>query len=604
MKIYISPPVRSHWGSLFSHTGITWLALAMFVLFPACTTVRVSTKPQRVTNEGILFAGRLRGIASETLSQDDNETYEGFSKQTVALLKRAEKLHSRGARVAATEHFLEVAIDARKLLVELVEPKKSPAQKALLIVHNAALARFAEYWTIDPRRQQPGPYLFKFGDHTFQMVMDDHTDYKRNFFDRAVAARSIKGRGVLKRVREGYGAAMVGVREQRPEREDEMKFFPPRGMYVAATLVMGDPRHGAGTDAPMVVPLSIKNPALHETVKVAGYTVPLAADFSAPMELLLDGKKELLEGLAGFFKADQRASTSGVFLMEPYDPDRIPVILVHGLVSVPMIWRSMIPDLLSDPEIAKRYQFMVFTYPSGYSIGQSSLLFRESLAALRAKYDPRGKHALSKNAVLIGHSMGGVLSHIMTADFGDRIWDQISDVPLEQTKFSPKAKVKLRELVFFEPDQGVNRVIFIAAPHRGAKMALTNLPNLLSALVKLPGNALSTTTNFFTEPAMLDLKIPHSKRLTSIQSLRPDAPVALAMDKSPYRKGVIYHSIIGDKGKEDTPKSSDGVVEYWSSHQDGAASEIIVPTGHSGSYKDPKASAEIKRILHLHAELK
>ncbi|MCF6312537.1 MAG: alpha/beta hydrolase [Verrucomicrobiales bacterium] len=602
MKKNINVPVPSHWESLISGGGVIWLALVLFL--PACTTVKVSTKPQRVTDEGILSANRLKKIALQTPSQDDDKTYAGFSKQTVDLLKRAKKLDSRGANVDAAEHFLEVAIEARKLLVDLVEPSKSPAQKALFTVHNAALARFAEFWTLDPRRQQPGPYLFDFEDHTFEIVMDKNTDYKRHFFDGAVAARSIKGRGVLKKVREGYGAAMVGIREQRSGREQEMRFFSKRGMYVAGTLVMGDPYHAKGKDAPIVVPLSIKNPALHETVKVGGYTVPLAADFSAPFELLLDGSKELLEGLTGFFKADQRAATSGVFLLEPYDPDRIPVILVHGLVSVPMIWRSMIPDLLSDPEIAKRYQFMVFTYPSSYSIGESALLFRENLAALRAKYDPEGNHALSKDTVLIGHSMGGVLSHLMTADFGDRIWDQVSDVPLEQTKFSPQAKKKLRELAFFEPDPAVNRVIYIAAPHRGAKLALTNLPNLLSNLVKLPGNVLSTTTSFLAEPALRDLKIPMSKKLTSIQSLRPDAPITLAMDKAPYRKGVVYHSIIGDKGKGDSPESSDGVVEYWSSHQEGAASEIIVPTGHGGSYKHPKASAEIKRILHLHAGIK
>jgi hypothetical protein len=45
------------------------------------------------------------------------------------------------------------------------------------------------------------------------------------------------------------------------------------------------------------------------------------------------------------------------------------------------------------------------------------------------------------------------------------------------------------------------------------------------------------------------------------------------------------------------------VVEYWSSHQEGAASEIIVPTGHS-SYKHPDAIAEFKRILREHAGLR
>lgn len=38
------------------------------------------------------------------------------------------------------------------------------------------------------------------------------------------------------------------------------------------------------------------------------------------------------------------------------------------------------------------------------------------------------------------------------------------------------------------------------------------------------------------------------------------------INKHPIAPGVTYHSLVGDRGKCDTPKSSDGVVAYWSSH--------------------------------------
>lgn len=60
-----------------------------------------------------------------------------------------------------------------------------------------------------------------------------------------------------------------------------------------------------------------------------------------------------------------------------------------------------------------------------------------------------------------------------------------------------------------------------------------------------------------------------------------------------------YHSIIGDRGRGDTPDSSDGVVPYWSSHLKGAQSELIVPDSHK-AYKNPQAIEEMKRILELH----
>jgi hypothetical protein len=43
------------------------------------------------------------------------------------------------------------------------------------------------------------------------------------------------------------------------------------------------------------------------------------------------------------------------------------------------------------------------------------------------------------------------------------------------------------------------------------------------------------------------------------------------------QKEDVHHSIIGDRGKGDTPNSSDGVVPYWSSHLATAKSEKIVP---------------------------
>jgi hypothetical protein len=59
---------------------------------------------------------------------------------------------------------------------------------------------------------------------------------------------------------------------------------------------------------------------------------------------------------------------------------------------------------------------------------------------------------------------------------------------------------------------------------------------------------------------------------------------------------VRYDTIIGDRGRGDSPNSSDGVVPYWSSHMNGAESECIVPSGH-GAHQNPQAIAEVLRIL-------
>src|SRR4030095_3245904 len=95
--------------------------------------------------------------------------------------------------------------------------------------------------------------------------------------------------------------------------------------------------------------------------------------------------------------------------------------------------------------------------------------------------------------------------------------------------------------------------------------------------------------------------VRHLKRFPdSIATLDPDNDFVRAINTVPITKGIPYHSIIGDRGRGDSPNSSDGVVPYWSSHLDGAKSEFIAPCGH-GSPLNPQAIAEVHRILRLNA---
>jgi hypothetical protein len=86
---------------------------------------------------------------------------------------------------------------------------------------------------------------------------------------------------------------------------------------------------------------------------------------------------------------------------------------------------------------------------------------------------------------------------------------------------------------------------------------------------------------------------------TSIGSLSPSYPAYTALGESPFRDGLAIHSVIGDRGRGDTPRSSDGVVPYWSSHLDRVESESIVPSNHSVP-ACPEAAVEVKRILRQH----
>jgi len=82
----------------------------------------------------------------------------------------------------------------------------------------------------------------------------------------------------------------------------------------------------------------------------------------------------------------------------------------------------------------------------------------------------------------------------------------------------------------------------------------------------------------------------------SVDTLEPNDRFVQAVDKLPITRGIPYDSIMGDRGRGNTPNSSDGVVPYWSSHLDGAQSELIVDSGHDAQ-TNPEAIKEVDRIL-------
>ena len=89
-----------------------------------------------------------------------------------------------------------------------------------------------------------------------------------------------------------------------------------------------------------------------------------------------------------------------------------------------------------------------------------------------------------------------------------------------------------------------------------------------------------------------------------MDTLAPNNRFVKTINTIPLTPGIPYHVICGDRGKggnkdHTKPVMSDGIVPYWSSHLDGAQSELVVPSGHS-AHQNPQAIAEVKRILKLH----
>jgi len=170
-----------------------------------------------------------------------------------------------------------------------------------------------------------------------------------------------------------------------------------------------------------------------------------------------------------------------------------------------------------------------------------------------------------------------------------------------QTGVSPEAKALLKGALIFNPQHDVARVIFISTPHRGSMIAQGPIGRIASSLVHKPLEFVRLGPEIMhTSVVKNDQGVTQLKRMpNSIDTLSPNDAFVKVMNTLPLARGVPYHSIIGDRGRGDTPNSSDGVVPYWSSHLDGAKSEKIVPSDH-GANQNPEAIAEVIRILKEH----
>jgi pimeloyl-ACP methyl ester carboxylesterase len=291
------------------------------------------------------------------------------------------------------------------------------------------------------------------------------------------------------------------------------------------------------------------------------------------------------------------ADTARLTRLQAYDPKRIPVIFVHGLQDTPASWTPMINALRDDPDIRRRYQFWVYSYPSGYPYPYSAVLFRQELDAVARAFPDR------KGIVLVGHSMGGMISRLMITDVGDKMWLDFFGRPPAQTNLPPESKKLLEQALTFNHRPEVRRVIFMSTPHRGAEMASNWIGRIATKLVKTPFFLASIplrTINAMLIPKEGTAAAP-SRIPTSIDTLSPNNRFVKEINKFPTTPGIPFHTIEGDRGRGDAPNSSDGVVAYWSSHMKGAQSELVVPSNHSSPI-NPQAIAEVRRILKLHHE--
>ncbi len=410
-------------------------------------------------------------------------------------------------------------------------------------------------------------------------------------YDRVFLADSIRQRGLRDEFKiEGKGTPLV-VFAKNPKTTPEEMHYPTGGIALAITAVKEE-RRGK---VPLLKLYDSLDPIV---VRSSTGPHPIAANYTATLAVLYSHAKKVAGSAAGsFLRPDNPRFATGIYMIHPYDPNKVPILFIHGLISSPISWQNLVNDLCADPKILEHYQPWFFLYPTGQPALESAAQLREDLQATQRLFDPKGIAIASHHLVLIAHSMGGLLAHTLVSDSGDALWNAFATRPLNSLSLSAGEKALILEYFFFRHQPAIDRVIFLAVPHRGSRLAAGILGSIGNQLIRHPRTPTQAIKELAAQyPGILN---PYYARVrarggpTSMFSLAPN-PLFDRLADLPIK--VPFHSIIGNRGKDRGLDSSDGVVSYRSSHLEGAESEKIVPAGHN-LLSNPATVAEIKRIL-------
>ena len=349
------------------------------------------------------------------------------------------------------------------------------------------------------------------------------------------------------------------------------------------------------------VELDAYSPEATERIVLQGEQVPLAGNFTAAYGLWLAQSGFARQSLRTLFGMSEGIGEPHIYLMQPWDPNRRIIFMLHGLGSSPEAWVNLANEIMGDAELRSQFQVWQVYYPTNAPIALNRYEIANTFNDTLKHFDPAGGTRASKDMVYIGHSMGGVLARLLVSDSGEVLWDDLlANYHLKGERLK-RVQSKLGPLLHFKAQANVERAIFIAAPHQGTDIAGNKVGRLIGRLVRLPLTILGKFEDVFLALAQAEQqedgtakpKIPNS-----IDNLKSSDPFVKAAAQLPIEAGLKYHSIIAQRKPElPVQASDDGLVPYWSAHLPGALSEKVIISGHSVQ-ETPQAVLEVRRILH------
>ena len=389
-------------------------------------------------------------------------------------------------------------------------------------------------------------------------------------------------------------------------------FLPPNAPFAATAIVNlpsclfdDSPAHAfSNMELAHAASFTFLNPLAIDTLVGSGQIAQ-----SPAMPLIYARQQSQYNPLTAFLSGDNGIDEPRLIFLEPYQSEKTPLILVHGLLSNPAAFLDVADVVRADPMLRSRYQIWVFRYPTGDDFLESAAALRQQLATAFACRDQHNTvledepHSdPTQQAVIVGHSMGGLVAKLQITDSGDRLWRAISNVPLEQLRGPPATLADLRRSFFFRANPNIGRVVYIATPHQGSPWAARLVGRLGANLASRDASEKADYEAISRDnPSALKGGFDDSFP-SSVDLLRPDSKLLLRLSYTASSAGVRVHSIIGDHCRLPRAGPSDEVVPVDSAYRSEAESTALVDATHTLILRSSDAQQELLRILSMHLE--
>ena len=410
--------------------------------------------------------------------------------------------------------------------------------------------------------------------------------------------------------RDGFGAELVAVmpddtltaaptRDGRPAARRNQRPPPWSEMPAPSMTVL---LHPEGDDLGSVlhtrtVRLTVHDPYVESAIMLRGQRVPLAANFTAGYGVWLARAQFNRQSLRSLLGREGGIDRPHVYLMQPYDPNRRIIVMLHGLASSPEAWVELANEILGDEALRQHYQIWQVYYPTNMPIALNHTMIRRALEDTLAHFDPSGQ---ASDFVLVGHSMGGVIARLMVSSSDQSLVQLASD----QGRLTPQQIRRIDPMLRFEPFPKVSSAIFIAAPHRGTAFAGGRLGRWMAGFIRFPVTVLEELAHTLAPNAAASSHESLGHIPNSIDNLDENDPFVRAAASFPISTQVRYHSIVAQADPQVAlVDSDDGLVPYRSAHLPGAQSEKVIISGHSVQ-QNAAAILEIQRILREDIDLR